>query len=397
MPDEQAPSGEQVPPDGHVPPGEYDFGDDIMDGLGGAQLPEGAPVSEQGGGMGVPRSRLHDLDKDGIYDHVEYDMDGDGDFETKGRITTDAQGNSNVVGADGEPLFGDETTETASTQSSTQSGQQAGSGGADSLEMQDGRFLDTNRDGVYDRWEQDADGDGIAERSGRIERRDGEVYLRDEEGNPLPAQRAEPLNDAVMDMIDMAPDRTAEPVELDVGGHRTRLTDTNADGIHDVAEGDLDGDGEFDTRGRFVTDEDGTQRFVSDAQGPTPEDVAVPDGGNVESFESDMTDFYAGDDPSDRAWKGNDFMQFRDEDHDGKADLVRGDIDGDGDIDGTGRITYDEEGRAEYDMTLDRDEDGIADTRVRQSYDDQGRKVTEIYDETGKLISRQIDLPPKQT
>ncbi|MCP3912777.1 MAG: hypothetical protein GY713_17695, partial [Actinomycetia bacterium] len=52
---------------------------------------------------------------------------------------------------------------------------------------------------------------------------------------------------------------------------------------------------------------------------------------------------------------------------------------------------------AEYDMTLDRDEDGIADTRVRQSYDDQGRKVTEIYDETGKLISRQIELPPKQT
>ncbi|MCP4086059.1 MAG: hypothetical protein GY745_13535 [Actinomycetia bacterium] len=75
-----------------------------------------------------------------------------------------------------------------------------------SLEMQDGRFLDTNRDGVYDRWEQDADGDGIAERSGRLERRDGEVYLRDEEGNPLPAQRAEPLNDAVMEVIDMAPE-----------------------------------------------------------------------------------------------------------------------------------------------------------------------------------------------
>ncbi|MCP3857605.1 MAG: hypothetical protein GY698_23245, partial [Actinomycetia bacterium] len=170
--------GEQAPPDEQVPPDEHDFGDDIMDGLGGAQLPEGAPVSEQGGGMGVPRSRAHDLNKDGIYDHVEYDMDGDGDFETKGRITTDAQGNNVVVGADGEPLFGDETTETASTQSPTQSDQQAGSGGADPLEMQDGRFLDTNRDGVYDRWEQDADGDGIAERSGRLERRDGEVYLR---------------------------------------------------------------------------------------------------------------------------------------------------------------------------------------------------------------------------
>ncbi len=51
-------------------------------------------------------------------DHVEYDMDGDDDFEAKGRITTDAQGNKIVVGADGEPLFGDETTETASTQSS---------------------------------------------------------------------------------------------------------------------------------------------------------------------------------------------------------------------------------------------------------------------------------------
>ncbi|MCP3935090.1 MAG: hypothetical protein GY708_06930, partial [Actinomycetia bacterium] len=86
----------QEVPDEQAPPGEHDFGDDIMDGLGGAQLPEGAPVSEQGGGMGVPRSRLHDLNKDGAHDHVEYDMDGDGDFETRGRITTHAQGNKLV-------------------------------------------------------------------------------------------------------------------------------------------------------------------------------------------------------------------------------------------------------------------------------------------------------------
>ncbi|MCP4962245.1 MAG: hypothetical protein GY925_23625 [Actinomycetia bacterium] len=63
----------------------------------------------------------------------------------------------------------------------------------------------------------------------------------------------DPFGDSLMDLIEDAPTGSgAPPLESDGGftgvGPRTRLTDTDGDGVHDMLEVDTDGDGTFDER-----------------------------------------------------------------------------------------------------------------------------------------------------
>ena len=396
-------------------PADQYSGDDVMDLLGGAELPTSMdPVEQGGGGMGVPPSRTHDLDHDGTADHVEYDLDGDGEFETPGRIVEDDAGQSVVVDANGNPLFEPEPEPAPSMPEpdpepspDPTSPTPAEPYEVDGHGVASSRFFDTDGDGIYDRWEADVDGDGVAERSGHIVRRDDDVFLVNEGEELPPVPEEDPYGDMLVGLAeDYGEANQAEPQEFDVGGHRTRLTDTDGDGEYDLVEGDTDGDGEFDVSHRSGNPPVGgtpeaapetaaaspSPEPAQDVEAPLkrPEDAALPDGGNVESFESDMADLFAGDNPADRQWRGNDFMEYRDEDHDGRADLIRSDIDGDGDVDGSGRVTYDDKGRAEFDIGIDSDDDGIPDSRVRRFHDPEGRPVTEVYDEHGVLQRTEV-------
>lgn len=107
----------------------------------------------------------------------------------------------------------------------------------------------------------------------------------------------------------------AEPVEVDIDGHRTRLTDSDADGEYDTAEGDSDGDGEFDRRGRMVPGPDGTPEFVEDPP-PAPEPVEPTVLGPEDGSHATLID----------------------SDGDGVYDRYEHDEDGDGITDHTGRL-----------------------------------------------------------
>ena len=135
----------------------------------------------------------------------------------------------------------------------------------------------------------DSTGDAAAEppaRSGA--ERPSDDPLLDSPPAPSEPDPLDPLLDALEDGPDLGPE-PAEPMEVDIGGHRTRLTDTDGDGEYDRVEADIDGDGVFDRTGRMTTGPDGEQVFVPDAEAPasTSDDSNGPaaetlDGDEVE-------------------------------------------------------------------------------------------------------------------
>ena len=250
--------------------------------------------------------------------------------------------------------------------------------------------IDTDGDGIPDRFEVDTDGDGNID---RIE------FDPDQDGN---IDRIE---------FDLDQDGNIDRIEAyiyDDDGNRTRTRfDDDADGNFDRSEFDFDADGNIDQT-RFDDDDDGTNdriefytynsdgglirtRFDDDADGTTDrsERYTLNEGGN-RIIRTDFDDDADGTIDRSEAYiyngDGNRTRTRFDDDNDGTIDRIAFDNDSDGTPDRINHYAIDDDGTSRVIRTdFDLDDDGNIDRIAHLNADGRWERVELDADDDGNI------------